>query len=193
MEDVVRALASAGRANQELVEVLFTGERVLESMIDARRKGEPVPSADAYVEQVRNAIAAAKTESSAHSVALHRPTTASCRFVFVPSANLAARGVGVEMIRQRLGTLGDIVVDHPARAARPEEVTFEFAVSVKNGERPPDELWREDGLAWDVGITRSIRRRSPSVSVRVEATAGATPPGRSARTSCVSTSRVSTT
>lgn len=147
MEDVVRALASAGRANQELVEVLFTGERVLESMIDARRKGEPVPSADAYVEQVRNAIAAAKTESSAHSVALHRPTTASCRFVFVPSANLAARGVGVEMIRQRLGTLGDITSIIP-RVRPTGGVAFEFAVSVKNG-AAPDELWREDGLAWE--------------------------------------------
>ena len=148
MEDAVRALAASGHANRGLIEVLFTGERLLESTIDARRKGGPIPSSDAYVEQVRRTVAADAPESTpAHSVTLHRPAVAAAvHFEFVPSAELASRGIGVEMIRQRLGALGDITSTVP-RVRPAGGVAFEFVVAVRPGALP-DEQWRQDGLTW---------------------------------------------
>lgn len=147
MEDVVRALAASGRANRGLIELLFAGERLLEGTIEARRRGDTIPSSEAYVEQVRLSVAANAPEAPAHAVTLHRPVAAApVRFEFVPSAELAGRGVGVEMIRQRLSELGDITSTVPR--VRPQGgVAFEFVVSVRPGSLP-DEQWRNDGLTW---------------------------------------------
>lgn len=151
MEDAVRALATSGRANRDLTELLFTGERLLEGTIEARRKGDAVVSSDGYVEQVRRTLAAETAEApqsaSAHAVTLHRPSVSEAvRFEFVPSADLASRGIGVEMIRQRLSELGEITSTTP-RVRPAGGVAFEFLVAVKAG-AVPHEQWREDGLSW---------------------------------------------
>jgi two-component system chemotaxis sensor kinase CheA len=147
MEDAVRALPSATSVKQrELIELLFTGERLLEAAIDARRTGAPIPVATEYVEEVARVASAAEPAPS-HAIAVHRaaPATA-CRFEFSPSPELAARGVGVEMIRQRLSSLGDITSVVP-RVKPSGEVVFEFAVTLK-ADSTIDERWREEGLTW---------------------------------------------
>jgi two-component system chemotaxis sensor kinase CheA len=144
MEDAVRAIAGTTPVNRELVELLFTGQRALEAGIEARRKGAPIPLAEEYVEQVRRAVIG--SSENPHAITLHRPAAASCRFEFAPSAELAARGVGVEMIRQRLGSLGEITSIAP-RVRQSGGVVFEFVVAIGAG-AVPDERWREDGLTW---------------------------------------------
>ncbi|HEY4307608.1 MAG TPA: chemotaxis protein CheA [Gemmatimonadaceae bacterium] len=149
MEDAVRALAASGRADGELIELLFTGERLLETTIDARRYGTAIPPSDSYVEQVRRTVIADTPEATpAHSVTLHRPiaSAAPFRFEFVPSAELAGRGIGVEMIRQRLNGIGDITATVP-RVRPAGGVVFEFVVALRPGALP-DEQWRDDGLTW---------------------------------------------
>jgi two-component system chemotaxis sensor kinase CheA len=146
MEDLVRALATTTTVNRGLVELLFAGEAALEAGIEARRKGEPTASADEYIEQVNRAIAGS-TAATPHALTVHRP--ALCHFEFVPSAELAARGIGVELVRQRLGALGNITSIVP-RVKPSGGVTFEFAVAMNAGS-VPEEQWRDDGISWSWG------------------------------------------
>ena len=145
MEDLVRALATTTAGNRELVELLFAGESALEAGIEARRKGETGPPADLYLEQVTRAIAGS-SPATPHAVTIHRSGPVSYHFQFAPSAELAARGIGVEMVRQRLGTLGTITSIVP-RVKQSGGVIFEFAVAMNPGSAP-EERWREDGMNW---------------------------------------------
>ncbi|HKN67532.1 MAG TPA: chemotaxis protein CheA [Gemmatimonadaceae bacterium] len=145
MEDLVRALATTATVNRALVELLFAGEAALEAGIEARRKGEPAPSADEYVEQVGRAIAGSSAATS-HALTVHRPGPVSCHFEFAPSAELAARGIGVEVVRQRLISLGNITSIVP-RVKQSGGVIFEFAVAMNAGSAP-EERWRDDGMSW---------------------------------------------
>jgi two-component system chemotaxis sensor kinase CheA len=145
MEDLVRALATTSPVNRGLIELLFAGEAVLEAGIEARRKGETGPSADEYVEQVSRAVSGS-SPATPHALTVHRPGAATCHFEFAPSAELAARGIGVELVRQRLGSLGSITSIVP-RARKSGGVTFEFAVAMNAGSLP-EEGWREDGMSW---------------------------------------------
>ena len=145
MEDLVRALATTNPVDRGLVELLFAGEAELEAGIEARRKGEIAAPADAYIEQVSRAISGS-TPATAHALTIHRSGSATCHFEFAPSAALAARGIGVELVRQRLGSLGTITSIVP-RAKQSGGVAFEFAVAMSAGS-VPEERWREDGMSW---------------------------------------------
>ena len=159
MEDLVRALATTTTVNRALVELLFAGEAALEAGIEARRKGEPAHSAEDFVEQVRRAIAG--SSAAPHALTVHRAAPVSCHFEFVPSAELAARGIGVEVIRQRLSSLGSITSIVP-RVRQSGGVIFEFAV-VMNAGSVPEERWRDDGMSWSwdsdtaPGATAAVR------------------------------------
>lgn len=149
MEDVVRALANDGSARGDWVEILFVGESALEKVIDARRTGRTIPSAAEYVDAVRGTLAATNAEQVLpQAVAVREPAAPGLyHFEFVPSAELAARGIGVEVIRQRLGAIGSItsIVPHVRAIGG---VSFEFAVVPRAGAQP-DEQWRNDGLRWE--------------------------------------------
>ena len=159
MEDLVRALATTTTVNRALVELLFAGEAALEAGIEARRKGEPAHSAEDFVEQVRRAIAG--SSAAPHALIVHRAAPVYCHFEFVPSAELAARGIGVEVIRQRLSSLGNITSIVP-RVRQSGGVIFEFAV-VMNAGSVPEERWRDDGMSWSwdsdtaPGATAAVR------------------------------------
>jgi hypothetical protein len=117
MEDCVRAIASTGFASPELTESLFAGEALLDSCIAAHRAGNPAPSPGPYVDRVRDVVAMAGDQVRTPTVdasgnalivdvseSLSFETDASVqRFAFTPSAELAQRGVGVELVRQRSG------------------------------------------------------------------------------------------
>ena len=160
MEDLVRALATTTTMNRPLVELLFAGEAALEAGIEARRRNETGPSADDYVGRVSRAIAA--SSSPTHALTVHRPAPSSYHFEFAPSPELAARGIGVEMVRQRLGSLGNITSVVP-RVRQSGGVIFEFAVALNPGS-VPEERWREDGMSWRKGDVAPVT----AAAVRVE-------------------------
>ena len=160
MEDLVRALATTTTMNRPLVELLFTGEAALEAGIEARRRGETGPSADDYVGLVSRAIAA--SSSPTHALTVHRPAPASYHFEFAPSPELAARGIGVEIVRQRLSSLGNITSVVP-RVRQSGGVIFEFAVALNPGS-VPEERWRDDGMSWRKGDVAPVA----AAAVRVE-------------------------
>lgn len=162
MEDVVRAMKGAGAATPELLELLFAGARLLEATIEARRGGPDAPSPGPFVDRVSDVVRRGQTPAPASAgvatTAMAAPGSASHaltiqplganvhRFEFSPSAELAGRGVGVEIIRQRLASIGEIKSTTPR--VRPEGgVVFEFVVALRDDTRPP-EAWRTDGLSW---------------------------------------------
>lgn len=157
MEDASRALSLAVEpARQRLIESLFDGARLLEACVASRRKREDPPPTGAYVDEIARAIGAlpsaagAPTEvarADATAVSVHQYQPETVHFEFAPSAEMASRGVGVEMIRKRLVTLGEIMQVTP-RVRPGGGVLFDFAVAIPYGVRPPDE-WRDDGLSWD--------------------------------------------
>ena len=160
MEDCVRVLGRDGVASPAAVECLFAGEALLDTCISSHRSGSPPPSPGPFVDQVRDIVRAvshtagetdarvdARMSGSSAPLAVQPAGTNIRRFEFVPSADLASRGIGVEMVRQRLAELGEIAATTP-RVRATGGVVFEFDVVVRRGARP-DESWRSDGISWE--------------------------------------------
>jgi two-component system chemotaxis sensor kinase CheA len=160
MEDGIRSMQSSA-GSPELLECLFDGEALLEACIAARRSRTASPSPAAFVDRVHEVIrgtsrtvvterfapVAPVAPSNVASVALQHVKVTPRRFDFTPSAELAARGVGVEMIRQRLLTLGALTGTVP-RVKPTGGVIFEFTVAVRDDALAP-ESWQLDGLSWE--------------------------------------------
>jgi two-component system chemotaxis sensor kinase CheA len=137
-----------------VLEALFVGERLLESAVSSRRAKTAPPSPGPYVDRVHDVLQRTITGASPHPGPLvaaagnNRVTPQRVlRFDFVPSAGLAARGIGVELIRQRLSALGEITSTTP-RVRDVGGLVFEFVVALARDARP-DDAWRIDGLTWD--------------------------------------------
>ena len=157
MEDAVRAVQSLDRIPSSIVESLFEGERLLETAVASRRMRTAPPAAGPYVDRVHDLLRIVasggtrptRTVTVAASADANIATTRVMRFDFVPSAGLAARGVGVELIRQRLSSLGEITSTTP-RVRDAGGLVFEFVVALAPGVTP-DDAWRSDGLVWEGG------------------------------------------
>jgi two-component system chemotaxis sensor kinase CheA len=168
MEDGVRHLVEQPKIpNPELIDALFDGEQLLEACVAARRAHGDPPSIDAFVRDVSRLIrdpmtaeSLAETSEPAEE-APHRavvrvePTFVSAavdgvtqRFEFTPSAERSARGLGVEVIRERLETMGEILQVRP-RVQAGAGLRFEFLVAMRPRAAAP-EAWRLDGLTWEV-------------------------------------------
>jgi two-component system chemotaxis sensor kinase CheA len=154
MEEWLRAeptAASDGAADPRLVETLFDGARLLERCVGARRAGTEPPDVSAYLVASESATgdggasAAARDEPTAIAPAAEGTVY---RFEFEPSRELAARGVGVETVRERLQSIGTLLAARP-RVEIGGGVVFEFVVGVPAGV-VPDEGWRSDRLSWSV-------------------------------------------
>jgi two-component system chemotaxis sensor kinase CheA len=182
MEDGVRALPAGQAPPPVLLETLFTGERTLEACIAARRNHATPPSPGPFVDRVRDVVrivspAAGDPVARADAThALQRLGSATYSFEFAPSAELASRGVGVELVRQRLGTIGEIVSTTP-RVRAGGGVVFQFAVRLR-GDASPDERWRTDGLTWEpqpgdaaasVGIVVHETQSAPATTANISA------------------------
>ena len=172
LEDVLRgSVAADAVVPKDVVDCLFAGVGLLDRSIQSKRGWHPVPNHREYIERAQefmprrprgdsDATAMIATTSPPGSAPSTRTpavfsvggeTADVYRFVFTPSAEHAARGVGVEMVRQRLRDLGEIVRTTP-RALPGGAVTFEFVVRLAAGVRPPD-AWTLDGIHWERDTT----------------------------------------
>ena len=156
LEDTVRAVErTGGSAGPELLDGLFAAVEVLQRCVAAHRLGEPSPDVAPLVAT----LARLAGDAGAGDVALTASAPAAAdgapagvqaveyRFEFVPSAELAARGVGVDAMRARLRALGTLLDARPRIVA--SGVAFDFRVAVPAGVRP-DASWEADGLRWTV-------------------------------------------
>ena len=155
LEDAVRGVERAGGSpGPELLDGLFAAVEELQRCVAAHRLGEPAPDVAPLVAR----LARLAHDAGAADVALVAPEPAgdaapggapaiAYRFEFVPSATLAARGVGVDAMRARLRALGTLLDAKPRIVAG--GVAFDFLVAVPAGIRP-DASWEADGLRWTV-------------------------------------------
>ena len=161
LEDVLRAAGPASaRFDPDVLEVLFDGTRLFESCLTAHRRRLDPPPLDAFLTDVASfaapAVVRGEPEESGRVVALSPlavgalPGLAASRdvyrFEFAPSPDAAARGVTVDVVRQRLQELGELLEAAP-RVTSSAGIVFEFRVAVPAG-RVPDESWRADRLSW---------------------------------------------
>ena len=167
LEDWLRAAAPGGAvAPGTSLDALFEGAGLLERCLHARRDGAPPVEVDAFVERTRGATprpadaapaaagpaagAPGTSLSPAESLRLQAALARGDRVVeveFVPTPERVARGVGVEAIRARLGSVGEILNAAP-RVLPGRGVAFHFVVALAAGAELP-EAWRDDGLTWD--------------------------------------------
>lgn len=153
MEDGMRDLPRDRPMPPDLLEMLFVGVAALEACVEARRAGVAAASPGPFVDRMHEVVRSrALVGGVQRSPAFNPSAVASTgrvayRFEFAPSVELVARGVSVELIRQRLGSLGEIVATVP-KVHSGGTVVFEFDVAVQRG-AVPDDAWLDDGLVWE--------------------------------------------
>ena len=156
LEDAVRGMERTGvGAVTVSLDALFAGVDMLQRCVAAHRRSEPAPDVDALVATLAG-LARDRAPTQAKSAGSPRSATESpasaaestvYRFEFVPSAELSARGVGVDAVRARLRALGTLLDAKPR--ITDGGVAFDFRVAVP-GTVQPDAAWEADGLRWSV-------------------------------------------
>jgi len=153
LEDAIRGMEHAPSApDARLVDALFAGIDTLERCVAAHRAGESAPDVTALVRMLgeagggdRRVARPAGGVAPVDSLANAARDAGLYRFEFVPSAALAARGIGVDAIRARLRALGTLLDARPRVVEG--GVAFDFTVAVPADARP-DDAWSADGLRW---------------------------------------------
>ena len=147
MESYLRALRgrSTGMTRAGLA-TLIEATQALEQVIARRRRHESAPVFDGLVERL-NALPTDATErrlaADTHPQNEARPRW---RVVFSPSADLAARGIGVDRVRALLTDAGDIVEASPL-VSSDGGIQFTFVIEGLLGDSDVAE-WSEKGLTF---------------------------------------------
>jgi two-component system, chemotaxis family, sensor kinase CheA len=146
MEEVLRAVDLERRtAPADTMQLLFDATAELGHCLKAYRNGTTPPD----VTRVTDALAAYTSRMTPESDKIAATSSGSRRnyvFTFAPAAHLAARGVGVELVRTRLQSLGEVVRVTP-RVGEGSSILFEFSVLLEPGREPLEE-WRADAMDW---------------------------------------------
>jgi two-component system chemotaxis sensor kinase CheA len=141
-------------------QALSAGVSLLESVINAHRNDQPIPSIDETVERLQvlaSESVASKIETTTEQSAV---TTTSWLVEFIPTAELAERGVNVNSVRSRLQELGQLIQAKPV--VRGEgEIAFEFIVAT-NADKSGLEA---DGLTFKPAPVESAPRAKDRESV----------------------------
>ena len=147
MESYLRAIREGdARLTTTGMDALIDGARSLEETIAARRSGGEVPDITATLDQLRRLLIDAPTAPDQPApiglVAAAEPATWQC--VFEPSPALIARGINVNVVRERLREAGDVISGTPL-VAEGGAVAFRFVFA---GAPDPATLaaWAADGM-----------------------------------------------
>jgi two-component system chemotaxis sensor kinase CheA len=180
LEDSLRGVEAApALAGSGLLDDLFAGVDTLERCVAAHRAGAAPPPVDELIamlsrhagsrEQDRGTRAPETARDRRPSDARSATGAVIHLFEFVPSAELTARGIGVDTIRARLRALGTMLDAKPRVVAG--GVAFDFRVAVAGGLRP-DDAWLDDGLRWTIeGVAPADAERGTDASASSDATA----------------------
>jgi two-component system chemotaxis sensor kinase CheA len=149
MESYLRALQGTEIAlTKEGVESLIAGTRTLEQVIEARRDGNATPDVAATLDRLASLVpdAADAVAPPARPLAppVARAGVAMWRVHYVPTAELVARGVNVNVVRARLQDAGQIVEATP-RVTPGGGIAFDFVLATALPEAAL-RAWQEDGL-----------------------------------------------
>ena len=161
------ALTSAG------VESLIAGTRTLEQVIEARRDGQGAPAVEATLERLAALVQAERPDAGAAAVTASAAEPAGAglatwRVRYVPTPDLIARGINVNVIRAKLQEAGRIVQATP-HVTPGGGIAFEFVVATAQPE-PALRAWQEEGLT--VEPMGAARDDAPPPAVPVDTVSG---------------------
>ena len=157
MEDVLRALTKRTLAlTAPRIDVLLVGAQRFEQLVIAHRGHQPLPDTTEILQRLRsgldgNAPAATAVIAEAPRPAPTDPVQAARELgltpynaSFLPTAELSQRGINVNLVRERLQSIGKILSATPSIRG-PGSIAFEFVVGV---EKIPSDLaeWEPDGI-----------------------------------------------
>jgi two-component system chemotaxis sensor kinase CheA len=147
MEELLRVAEPESQAvPQPTVQLLFDAAATLDQSLKAYRSGTAAPDVHPLVRRLEEAVAGPQRGSAGVAAVAPGSPRQSYTFTFTPSAELAGRGIGVELVRSRLQSLGEVVRVTP-RVAGTNSIVFEFNVLLEP-DRVPLEDWRADGMDW---------------------------------------------
>ena len=129
------------------MDALIDGARSLEETIAARRSGDIVPDITATLDELRRLAVdapAVADQPGPLSAPVSAAEPASWECVFAPSAALIARGINVNVVRERLRQAGDVISGTPM-VADGGSVAFRF-VFAGAPDQATLEAWAADGM-----------------------------------------------
>lgn len=144
-------------------EALVAGVSLLESVINARRHDQPLPSIDEMVQRLQN-VSADSTKSGGEKLTGPKNEQQSQRWEieFTPTAELAERGVNVNSVRARLQELGQLVQSKPVVKGA-GEIAFQFILVTNAGQTALASL-EADGLTCKpVPVELAPQPRDPQI------------------------------
>jgi two-component system chemotaxis sensor kinase CheA len=149
MESYLRAIREGEvRLTTGGVDTLVEGARLLESAIAARRHGDPAPDVTAVLDALHrlmiDANATTGEQPAAISGTVESGDGANWECLFVPSAALIARGINVNVVRERLRQAGDVISGTPL-VMENGAVAFRFVFAGALDQATLDG-WRSDGM-----------------------------------------------
>jgi len=135
-------------------QALVSGVSLLESVINARRNDQPIPSIDETVARLQ-AISSESLPSKASEPQTSESDVTAKRWLieFTPTAALAERGVNVNSVRSRLQEIGQLIQAKPVVKGA-GEIAFEFTVAT-NADKSALEA---DGLTFKPAPVESASR-----------------------------------
>ncbi len=145
-------------------QALVSGVSLLESVINARRNDQPIPSID-ETEARLQAISSESLSSKASEPQTSESGVTAPRWLieFTPTAELAERGVNVNSVRSRLQEIGQLIQAKPVVKGA-GEIAFEFTVAT-NAEKSALADFEADGLTFKPGPIETAPRPKDSQPV----------------------------
>jgi len=114
-------------------DALIEGTRRLEHIINAHRAGSPLPPIEDVLARVAHLVGTSGERPAATSAPEDAAETGrrwTCRFV--PTRELLASGIGVDLVRKRLGEIGTIVEAAP-HVLPDATISFQFTLITADG------------------------------------------------------------
>ena len=129
-------------------EAVVAGVSLLESVIDAHRSGQPIPSIDEVAQRLQTVPSASDAAPVTREAVESQEGSVMSRWrvEFTPTADLAARDVNVNSVRSRLQEIGEVLEAKPI-VKTAGEIAFQFIVATDADETLIKSL-EADGLVF---------------------------------------------
>jgi len=145
-------------------QALVSGVSLLESVINARRNDQPIPSIDETVERLQTVSSDSIPGKTSEPQASESEVNATRWLIeFTPTAELAERGVNVNSVRSRLQEIGQLIQAKPVVKAA-GGIAFEFIVATNADKSALVDL-ETDGLTFKPAPVESALRAKDSQPV----------------------------